>query len=71
MKTANYLPVAALVLVLPAFMGCTNAAWYEGMKRGAENRCNLQPPGERDRCLERISKQTHDEYEKERSGQKP
>ena len=50
--------------------GCTTAAWYEGMKRSAENECRRQPADESERCLARLNKKTYEEYEKERTGQK-
>ncbi|MBK7474184.1 MAG: hypothetical protein IPO58_00270 [Betaproteobacteria bacterium] len=53
-----------------AAAGCTTAAWYEGMKRSAENECRRQPADESERCLARLNKKTYEEYEKERTGQK-
>ena len=50
--------------------GCTTAAWYEGMKRSAENECRRLPADESERCLARLNKKTYEEYEKERTGQK-
>lgn len=51
--------------------GCTAEAWYEGFKQSSESRCRNQPPGESQRCLEELNKKSYQEYEKERSGQKP
>lgn len=50
-----------------AISGCTTQAWYEGAKQGAENNCRSQPPGESERCLEKLNKKTYEQYEKERS----
>lgn len=49
---------------------CTTEAWYEGVKRSGEDNCRKQPPGAVDECLSRINKQTYQEYEKERTGNK-
>lgn len=54
----------SLLLLLSA---CSNQAWYEGFKVGAENDCNKQPPGAREDCLRRVNPQSYDSYEKERT----
>lgn len=46
---------------------CTTQAWYESVKKGAENNCRSQPPSEAEQCLENLNKKTNDEYEKERA----
>lgn len=69
-KHAPCAPLAALTLIA-ALAGCTTEAWYEGVKQSAANRCESQPPGERQRCLDELNKKPYAEYEKERSGQKP
>jgi hypothetical protein len=51
--------------------GCTTGAWYEGMKRGAENECYKQPPGASQECLERLNKKSYNAYEKERATKMP
>ncbi len=51
--------------------GCTNQAWYEGLKLSAQNECRRQPPGELESCLARVNKMSYDEYERMRSGPKP
>ncbi len=56
---------ASLLLLL--LSACTQQAWYEGMKVGAENDCNKQPPGAREDCLNRLNRQSYDRYEKERA----
>lgn len=63
-----YLSVIFLILALT---GCTTEAWYEGFKQSSESRCRSQPPGESQRCLEELNRKNYQEYEKERSGQKP
>lgn len=69
-KHALPTPLAALALIA-ALAGCTTEAWYEGVKQSSANRCESQPPGERQRCQEELNKKPYTEYEKERSGQKP
>jgi hypothetical protein len=63
-----------MLICLPLFMttitGCTTQAWYEGVKKNAENNCRSQPSSESERCLEKLNNKTYEEYEKERSGQK-
>lgn len=58
--------IGALASAVLLIAGCTTQAWYEGMKQGAENDCNKQPPGAREQCLARLNKKTYDEYERER-----
>jgi hypothetical protein len=59
------------ISVLLMLAGCTTETWYEGFKQSSESRCRNQPPGESQRCLEELNKKSYQEYEKERSGQKP
>ncbi len=70
MRIENKITLALVVSIFLAVCGCTTEAWYEGVKRGAENNCRSQPPAEVDECMEKLNKKTYDEYEKERSGQK-
>ncbi len=56
-----------LIAVTLWLAGCSTEAWYEGMKRGAENACYQRPPSEIERCLARLNKKTYGEYEKERT----
>ncbi len=37
---------------------------------GAENNCHRQPQSEVAGCLERLNRNSYEEYEKERTGQK-
>ena len=60
--------LCAIALLLT---GCSTQAWYEGMRRGAENECNRQAPGAAEQCRDRINKEKYDAYEKERAAQKP
>lgn len=60
-----YLTIAALL-----GSACTTEAWYEGVKRSAEDTCLKQPPSAVDECRSRVNKQTYQEYEKERTGSK-
>jgi hypothetical protein len=46
---------------------CSTEAWYEGMKARARNECYQRSPGEQQNCLEKVNKQTYDQYEKERA----
>ncbi|MDR3368320.1 hypothetical protein [Rhodoferax sp.] len=55
---------ACLTLAVSA---CTTQAWYEGMKQGAVNQCDKQPPGAREDCLSRLNNKTYDAYNKERA----
>jgi hypothetical protein len=50
--------------------GCTTGAWYEGVKRGAENQCHQAIPPDADQCLSRLNTKSYDEYDKVRSGQR-
>ena len=50
--------------------GCSTRNWYEGMKLGAENDCQKQPPGAREDCLSQLNKKSYDAYEKERASVK-
>ncbi|MDI1299698.1 hypothetical protein [Methylotenera sp.] len=70
MKTKQFTVFLTFAFCIIAIAGCTNQAWYEGAKQGAENNCRSQPPGESERCLEKLNKKTYEEYEKERSEQK-
>jgi hypothetical protein len=54
------------LFILLSLAGCTAQAWYEGVKMGAENECNKQPPGATSDCLSRLNKKSHAQYEKER-----
>ena len=67
----NCIPfVALLASVTLPIAGCTTEAWYEGMKRSAENECRQLPQGESENCLSRVNKKTYREYEKERAAEK-
>ncbi|BCM26047.1 hypothetical protein [Methyloradius palustris] len=70
MKTKQSMVIVCTSLFIFSIAGCTTQSWYEGAKRGAENNCRNQPPGESERCLENLNKKSYEEYEKERSGQK-
>ena len=61
------LSVASATLLIS---GCSTQAWYEGMRTGAENECDRQPPGALEQCQSRLNKKTYDDYEKERSARK-
>ena len=50
--------------------GCASQTWYEGVKESAKNNCRMQPPGEVDRCLEKVNNKSYEEYEKDRVGKK-
>ena len=62
----SFIPVFALLASISLSM-CTTEAWYEGMKRSAENECRQLPQGESENCLSRVNKKTYREYENERS----
>lgn len=68
MATRHAQLALALCCLLVHLAGCSTEAWYEGMKRGAENECYRLPPGESEACLKRVNDKTYQEYEKERSG---
>ena len=61
-------PAVCIALSSLLSAGCTTEAWYESMRRGAENECRKQPASTADDCLSRLNKQTYQDYEKERSG---
>ena len=56
--------LAALGLCLTA---CSTEAWYEGMKTRARNACYQRAPGDQQNCLDKVNKQSYDQYEKERT----
>ena len=60
--------IVLLVCVLPA---CTREAWYAGGQASAEQECRRKPGDEMQRCMERLKKQSYQDYEKERTGAKP
>jgi hypothetical protein len=66
----NLVLITLMSTLIVEISGCTKQAWYEGLKQGAENECRHQPPGEIDRCLERVYKKSYEEYEKERTDAK-
>lgn len=75
-KRLSAASLTGLMLAL-ALQGCTTEARYDGFKRAAESRCQNQPPGERERCLEELNRQSYSAYQMERerekagNGQKP
>ncbi len=62
----NWVGCLLFVLAL-SLSACSTRSWYEGMKMGAENECQKQPPGAREDCLARLNKKTYDAYDKERA----
>lgn len=64
------LRLLALVVGSLLLFGCTTEAWYEGVKRGAENQCRQSSPPDAEQCLSRLNTKNYDDYGKERSGQK-
>lgn len=66
----SYIPVFALLAsIMLLIIGCTTEAWYEGLKRSAENECRQLPQGESENCLSRVNKKTYREYENERAAE--
>lgn len=64
MKGLRYcLGVLTVAHILTA---CTTEAWYEGVRRGAENDCRKQPGTAAEDCLARLNKAPYSEYSKER-----
>lgn len=59
--------MAKLFTVSLLMAGCTTEAWYEGMRRKAENDCRAQPAGAAEECLARLNTRSYGEYEKERT----
>jgi hypothetical protein len=59
--------IFCVACLLVSVSACTTQAWYEGMKQGAVNQCDKQPPGAREDCLSRLNKKTYDAYNKERA----
>ncbi|MEY4591165.1 MAG: hypothetical protein RIR18_60 [Pseudomonadota bacterium] len=62
--------VSCLAFTLLLGSACTTEAWYEGVKRSAEDNCRKQSGNAVDECLSRVNRQTYQEYEKSRSGNK-
>jgi PBP1b-binding outer membrane lipoprotein LpoB len=69
MKSQFILRLSALAFGSLLLSGCTTEAWYEGVKRGAENQCRQAVPPDADQCLSRLNTRTYDDYSKARSGQ--
>jgi hypothetical protein len=61
------LGLASAVALCLAMSACSTQAWYEGMKARARNECYQRAPGEQQNCLEKVNKQSYDQYEKERA----
>ncbi|MDQ8023778.1 MAG: hypothetical protein REI94_18200 [Moraxellaceae bacterium] len=57
-------------LAIAALLGtaCTTGAWYAGVQRGAESECRRQPGSAAEECMARINRQSHQDYEKARTG---
>ncbi len=60
---------AAFACGIVLLSGCSTAAWYEGVKRGAENQCRQAIPADAEQCLARLNSLSHEQYDKERSRQ--
>jgi hypothetical protein len=69
MRSQFILLLSALAFGSLLLPGCTTEAWYEGVKRGADNQCRHAVPPDADQCLSRLNTRTYDEYRKARSGQ--
>lgn len=65
------LALAGALGIATLLSACSAQAWYEGLRIGAENECNRQPPGAVEPCRARIPQDNYDAYEKERGAQKP
>ncbi len=67
----KFIPLfVCLIIAAPLTAGCTTEAWYEGMRRSAENECRMQGGSSPEECLARLNKQSYQQYEKERAGSK-
>ena len=66
MNNASVSRIFCITCLLVSANGCSTQAWYEGVKQGAVNQCNSQPPGAREDCLSRLNHKTYDTYNKER-----
>jgi len=58
------------VLSAGTLQACTTESWYGGGQASAEQECRRKPGDEMQRCLERLKKQSYQDYEKERTGGK-
>jgi hypothetical protein len=67
------IPKVGLVIALSmcALVGCTSREWYESANATARNECNRMQPGAREECLAKVNKTPYDDYEKERTRNKP
>jgi ABC-type uncharacterized transport system auxiliary subunit len=67
MNKTMILGIACAVYLTLSLSACTTQAWYEGIKQGAANQCDSQPPGAREDCLSRLNNKNYDAYNKERA----
>lgn len=49
--------------------GCSQRAWYEGVKQGQRQECYKAPPSAREECLKALDSETYDEYQRSRQEQ--
>ena len=54
------------VLMALEITGCTQQAWYEGVKQSQRNECYKAPPAAREECLKALDSETYDEYQRKR-----
>jgi len=66
-QTSSVLITLALPALALTSAACTTEAWYEGMKYSAESRCRQQPPSEFQACRDRLNKENHATYERQRA----
>lgn len=67
MNKAMIRGIICMVCLNLSLSACTTQAWYEGLKQGAANQCDSQPPGAREDCLSRLNNKSYDAYNKERA----
>ena len=62
----NRFILCVAVLVALVATGCTQRAWYEGIKQSQRNECYKEPPSAREECLKALDSETYEEYQRKR-----
>lgn len=62
----KWLPLLGLLLAGCSQLGVDSRALYEGTRQSAEANCNRQPDDARQRCLQRVNRESYDDYQRQR-----
>ena len=55
-----------LLLTACTYTGSDHRSLYEGARQSAEANCNRQPDDARQRCLQRVNRESYDDYQRQR-----